>query len=92
MREVQNGIQTYPLVLHFMEEHGGRKQDFLMRVTDNHKKALERQIVESIRIEEGCQNPEENLNLKSEWAASKLPSIQIRIPKGGKKMEEKRIR
>ena len=66
-----------------------------MRVTNFHKKALERQVLESIRIEEGCLNQEESLNLKSEWASSKLPGMQIRTPKGVRRperKEEKRIR
>ena len=66
-----------------------------MRVTNYHKKALERQVLESIRIEEGNINQEESLNLKSEWAASKLPGVLIRTPKGvgrPERKEEKRIR
>ena len=49
-----------------------------MRITRYHQKALERQIQEDLRIEEEGKVPEENLKLKSEWAASKLPSIAIR--------------
>ena len=94
-REIIGGVQTHPLVLHFAEEHDGTRQEYLMRVTNYHKKALERQVLESIRIEEGNLNQEESLNLKSEWAASKLPGVLIRTPKGVGRLErkeEKRIR
>ena len=94
-REIIGGVQTHPLVLHFAEEHSGTRQDYLMRVTNFHKKALERQVLESIRIEEGSLHQEQSLNLKSEWASSKLPGMQIRTPKGVRrpeKKEEKRIR
>ena len=64
------GVQTHPLVLHFVEEHEGIRQEYLMRVTNFHKKALERQVLESLRIEEGSLVQEESLNLKSEWASS----------------------
>ena len=91
-REIIGGVQTHPLVLHFAKEHDGTRQEYLMRVTNYHKKALERQVLESIRIEEGNLNQEESLNLKSEWAASKLPGVLIRTPKGvgrPERMEEK---
>ena len=88
------GVQTHPMVLHFLEEHTGERQDFLMRVTKYHKKAVERQILKSIRILGGNKNPQESLNLKSEWAAARLPTISVR--KGayqpGNKKEDKRIR
>ena len=40
-------------------------------------------------IEEVAGKPEECLNLKSEWAGSKLPGISVSKPKGtsGKEME-----
>ena len=65
-----------------------------MRITRYHKKAAERQILESIRILEGNKNPQESLNLKSEWAAARLPTILVK--KGnyqpGNRREEKRVR
>ena len=60
-----------------------------MRVTNHHKKALERQVLESIRIEEGNLVQEESLNLKSEWVSSKLPGMQVQSPKGIRKPERK---
>ena len=71
-REIVGGVQTHPLVLHFVEEHEGIRQEYLMRITNFHKKALERQVLESIRIEEGNLIQEESHNLKSEWASSKI--------------------
>ena len=70
------------------------RQDFLMRVTRYHKKAAERQILESIRIMEGNKNPQESLNLKSEWAAARLPTISIKKNsyQPGSKKDEKRVR
>ena len=41
-REIMGGVQTHPLVLHFVEEHSGEKQKYLMRITKYNKKALER--------------------------------------------------
>ena len=84
-----SGVQRHPLVLHYMEEHEGVRQDSLMKVTEHYKKALETQVLESVRIEEVCQNLEENLNLKSEWAQSKLPGIKVRVTKVSKKIEER---
>ena len=55
-KEIVSGVQTHPMVLHFMEEHAGERQDFLMRITRYHKKAVERQILESIRILRGSKN------------------------------------
>ena len=76
-----------------MEEHERQRQPFLIRITDYHQKALERQIVESLRIEEGGKAPEESLNLKSEWAASKLPSISVRkATRAVGRKEEKRVK
>ena len=66
-----------------------------MRITNYHKKPLERQVLESLRIEEGSAVQEESLNLKSEWAASKLPGMKVYLPKGIRKperKEEKRVR
>ena len=82
------------MVLHFIEEHSGERQDFLMRITRYHKKAAERQILESIRILEGNRNPQESLNLKSEWAAARLPTISVKKNnyQPGNRREDKRVR
>ena len=38
--------------------------------------------MESVLIEEVAKNTEECLNLKSEWAGSKLPVLAVTRPKG----------
>ena len=43
---------------------------------------LDRQIQESVNIEERSLRPRECLNLKSEWAGSKHPGLTIQRPKG----------
>ena len=66
-----------------------------MCIINYHKRALERQVLESLRIEEGSLIQEESLNLKSEGASSKLPGMQVQLPKGIRKperKEEKRVR
>merc|ERR1712240_356733 len=93
-KEIISGVQTHLMVLHFIEEHSGERQDFLMRITRYHKKAAERQILESIRILEGNKNLQESLNLKSEWAAARLPTISIKKNsyQPGSKRDDKRVR
>ena len=54
----------------------------LMRVTSKHLQALERQVRESINIEKCSRVAEECLNLKNEWAGSKIPGIRVSKPKG----------
>ena len=88
LREVEEGVISHPLVQHFWEEHRGRKQLILMRVTSSHLKPLERQVTESVNILEGNRNPAESLNLKSEWGGAKIPSLLIDTPKGLAKLVE----
>ena len=61
--------------------------------TKYYKNAVERQILESIRILEGNNNPQESLNLKSEWAAARHPTISVRRGafQPGNKRDDKRI-
>ena len=72
----------HPMVTHFWEEHGGREQEVLMRVLSRHLKALERQVIESVLIEKLAGNDKECLNLKSEWAGSKIPGLKVSNPRG----------
>ena len=81
-KEVRAGVPTHPLVIHFLEENQGKEQETLFRITTKHQTPLERQIVESVNIEEAAGRPAECLNLKSEWAGSKLPGLQVLAPKG----------
>ena len=70
------------MVQHFWEEHGGRVQPVLMRITSKHLVALERQVRESVKIEKCTIKAEECLNLKNEWAGSKIPGLRVSKPKG----------
>ena len=67
MREVPEGVATYPLVAHFREKHGGVTQEILMRVLSRHLTSLDRQIKEFLNIIKASRNPDECLNLKSVW-------------------------
>ena len=71
-REVEEGIATHPMVIHFQEEHYGEAQETIFRLLSKHRLALERQVTESVRIEDAAANPLESLNLKNEWGGSKL--------------------
>ena len=53
------------MVIHFRKEHLGDTQKTLFRILIRHQTALDRQIVESVRIEELAAKREEALNLKS---------------------------
>ena len=85
-------MQIHSLVLQFIEEHKGKRKKYLMRTTNYLQKALERQVLISLRIEEGAKVPGESLNQKSEWAMSKLPNIQLRKVKGGQVVKKKKKR
>ena len=54
----------------------------MMRVLSRHLKALERQVRESVLIEKEAEIEKECLNLKSEWAGSKIPGLRVFNPKG----------
>ena len=73
---------THPLVLHFWEEHGGSKQEVLMRILSAHLTPADRQVQESVNILAANKNPEESLNQKSEWGGAKIPGLDVRTPKG----------
>ena len=45
-KEVKEGILSHPLVLHFWEEHQGRRQPLMMRVISAHLTPLDRQVTE----------------------------------------------
>ena len=80
---------THPMTLHFLEEHNGVQQEVILRILNKFHTALARQVAESVMIEEVAGKPEECLNLKSEWAGSKLPGISVSKPKGtSRKVEE----
>ena len=54
---------THPLVLHFWEEHRGRRQEVIMRVISTHMTPMERQIREAVNITESMKKGSECLNL-----------------------------
>ena len=57
-------------------------------MTSSHSTALERQVTESVRIENRMGKQEEVLNTKSEWAGSKLPGLSVKAPVGVGKVGE----
>ena len=52
-----------------------------MRVMSTHLTPLDRQVAESVNILETGKDPQESLNLKSEWGGAKIPSILVISPK-----------
>ena len=70
------------MVIHFCEDHNGRKQEVLFRVITSHLTALDRQTSESVNIISSGKNPGENLNNKSEWGGAKIPGLLVSTPKG----------
>ena len=77
------------MCVHFHEKHEGEAQETIFRLLSKHRTALERQVVESVRIEEISGNPLESLNLKSEWVGSKLPGLLVARPKGTARPKDK---
>ena len=67
LKEIEEGVSTHPMVIHYWEEHQGRKQETMMRILSTHLTPLERQTNESINILEGEKKPGECLNNKTEW-------------------------
>ena len=67
MREINEGVLTHPLVAHFWEEHGGRRQDVREMKLSSHLTPQEHQVQESGNIIKAMANQEECLNNKSEW-------------------------
>ena len=72
---MEEGIITYPMVIHFLEDHQGEGQETVFRLLSKHRTALDGQVMESVRIEKVASKPLESLNLKSEWGGSKLPGL-----------------
>ena len=80
-KEIDNGVATHPLVIHFCEEHQGRKQEVIFRVLSSHLTALERQTVESINILAAGRDLGDILNNKSEWGELKYLAFWSPPPK-----------
>ena len=81
-KEVKEGMLDHPMVQHFWEDYGGMEQEIMFRVLGRHIKALDRQVHESVLIEKISETVSECLNLKSEWAGSKIPGLRDSNPKG----------
>ena len=79
---MEKEVATHPLTIHFHEEHSGKVQETVFRIISKHYSALERQVMESVVIEEVAARKEECMNLKSEWAGSKLPGLAVTKPTG----------
>lgn len=90
MRDIDEGIASHPVVVHYWEEHEGRKQDFIMRIISGHLTPLERQATESINIVEAENRPQEALNRKTEGGGAKIPGILVTHPKGIAKQQKDR--
>ena len=88
-REIEEGISTHPMVIHFWEVHGGRKQDCLMRILSGHLTPLDRQTTESINILDAEKTQGRSLNLKTEWGGAKIPGILVTQQKGLSRIKEK---
>ena len=82
MKEIRDSNVAHSLVIHFHEEHEGEEQKILLRVLSLHRSAMERQVAESVWIEEEMGKGGECLNGKNEWAGSKIPKLQVLKPKG----------
>ena len=70
------------MVIHMIEEPGGETQPVLMRSLSAHLMAMDRKVEESHNIIEETRKPGQCLNIKSEWAGSKIPGLQVHLPKG----------
>ena len=53
-----------------------------MRIISSHQTALDRQVKESVGIREEARKEECCLNLKYEWAGSKIPFLSTNTPIG----------
>ena len=92
MKEIDNGIATHPLVIHFCEEHQGRKQEVLFRVLSSHLTALERQTVESINIMTAGRDLGDTLNSKSEWGEQRSLDFWFLLQKGLPEVKRRKTR
>ena len=75
-------MASNPLVIHYQEEHSGEEQEVLLKVLSRHRSTLDIQTIESTRIEEKSRVPNHCLNLKNEWAGTKITGLLVTSPKG----------
>ena len=81
-KEVKEAVPSHPLVIHCLEEHGGTIQPILMRTLSAHLTPMDRQVQESLNIIQEMRKEGSCLNQKSEWAGTKIPDLEVRVPKG----------
>ena len=67
--------ETYAIVKHWLIDHPEGQPEFEYKVQRSFRSSLERQIMESILIDE--EKPESRLNSRSEWGANKVPRLMI---------------
>ena len=65
-----------------MEEHEGSTQPILMRTLSAHITPIDRQIQESLNIILEVRKEGNCLNQKNEWAGTKIPDLEVKIPRG----------
>ena len=70
------------MIIHCIEEHGGKVQPTLMKILSIHLTAMDRQVQESLNILEEARKAGQCLNLKSEWAGAKIPGLLVNLTKG----------
>ena len=66
LKEIEEGVSTHPMVIHYWEEHKWRKQETMMIILSTHLATLDRQTNQSMNILEGEKKPGESLNNKTE--------------------------
>ena len=76
---MDHGSVSNPLVLHCIEQHGGRKPRFLATIVKVEKSALYRACMEAVLIANQPAGPR-NMNRCSEWGSPRVPVL---VPKGG---------
>ena len=67
--------ETYAVVKHWVKDHPEGQPSYKFEVMRSFKSSLERQVMESIQIDE--EDPEVRLNSKSEWGSNKIPRLMI---------------
>ena len=75
MNALRKSDESYAIVKHWLKDHPEKKPEYEFKVMRSYRSSLERQIWESIFIDE--ENPEVRLNSRSEWGANKVPRLII---------------
>ena len=60
---------------HWVKDHPEGQPDYKFEVMRSFKSSLERQVMESIQIDD--EDPEVRLNSRSEWGSNKIPRLMI---------------